>query len=554
VSQIEPGQTIPLPDDFPVTWNQPEQQSMLWFWDQMHHPHAVTPLTSSLDGPAFATGFGLAARAMSMPMRTMQARAFNYYYYYGVVPHEETAEEAAVRDAQMRSEMTVRAPRCLKDWNEVYLPEVLELNARLREYPYDEASPSQLAELLDEAAANRTRQWELHFLAVMPAMGSAMEFARTYEEMFGASPDGEHYRMLQGFPNKSVEAGQALYNLAQELKGNAEVARIIEESAPDVLLATLEQTAAGKAAAAELRSYLEQYGWRSDQFELADRSWREDPSPMVYNLRAYMGDRAIDPEVEQSRAASERERLVAEMLERLNGDVPKRNTLQMMVTIAQQYLPVQENHNFYIDQMNTVLLRLPILAVGRHLTAEGALNDPDDAFMLTLSEAKDALAKPDVSWAGHASTRKTEMEAWSKVIPPQYIGTQPQADPRRDVVDRFFGLGHEASQEPRVITGHPASRGVVTAKAKVVRHLGEADKLEPGDVLVCEMTMPPWTPLFSVVSAVVADSGGVLSHCAIVAREYRIPCVVGTVNGTRRIKDGQLLTVDGRRGIVRIEE
>jgi pyruvate,water dikinase len=146
------------------------------------------------------------------------------------------------------------------------------------------------------------------------------------------------------------------------------------------------------------------------------------------------------------------------------------------------------------------------------------------------------------------------MAHWSRIIPPRFVGTQVPDDPRSDVRDRFWGLDREASREPRVITGHPASQGVVTAPAKVVRSLSEADKIEAGDVLVCEMTMPPWTPLFSTVSAVVADSGGVLSHCAIVAREYRIPCVVGTVDGTRRIKDGQMLTVDGSRGIVRIED
>ena len=81
----------------------------------------------------------------------------------------------------------------------------------------------------------------------------------------------------------------------------------------------------------------------------------------------------------------------------------------------------------------------------------------------------------------------------------------------------------------------------------------EASKVKQGDVLVCEMTLPPWTPLFSTVCAVVADTGGIFSHCAIVAREYRIPCVVGTGIGTVQIKDGMMLTVDGSKGIVRIE-
>ena len=104
-----------------------------------------------------------------------------------------------------------------------------------------------------------------------------------------------------------------------------------------------------------------------------------------------------------------------------------------------------------------------------------------------------------------------------------------------------------------MIKGIAASPGTVSGTAKVLKDLSEAGKLEPGDIMVCEMTLPPWTPLFSTAAAVVADSGGILSHCAIVAREYRIPCVVGTAVGTQVLKDGMKLTVDGTRGIVRID-
>jgi pyruvate,water dikinase len=549
-----PGELIPLPDDFPIAWEAPEHQTVHWFWDQMHHPHAVTPMTSSVDGLAFAEGMGRACDAISMPMKTNQGRTFNYYFYFGNIPLDETPTEAEERDKRMMAEMMQRAPRCLQDWNEVYLPEVMQLNDRLRHYPYSEATAAELAALMEETVANRTRQWELHFLAVLPAMGSAMEFARVYEETFGPSPDGEQYRMLQGHPNKSVEAGQALFNIARDFATDPALAATIAGTLPENLFVELDGSAAGKDAATRLRTYLQEYGWRSDQFEFADPSWIEDPRPMVYNLKAYMRPEATDPAVEQNHAAVERERLIKDMLARADGDAAKRNTLQMMVSIAQQYLPVQENHNFYIDQMNTVLMRLPVLEIGRRLTAVGALNEPADAFLLTFSEAQDAIINPDPSWGRTAAQRKAEMAHWSRVIPPQYVGTQAAANPRSEVSDRFWGLDREPSREPKVVTGHPASQGVVTATARVVRSLAEADKLEPGDVLGCEMTMPPWTPLFSTVSAVVADSGGVLSHCAIVAREYRIPCVVGTVNGTRRIKDGQTITVDGGRGVVRIED
>ena len=117
----------------------------------------------------------------------------------------------------------------------------------------------------------------------------------------------------------------------------------------------------------------------------------------------------------------------------------------------------------------------------------------------------------------------------------------------------MLGLPPEPSRDPAIITGIPASMGTVQGPAKVVRRLEEASNVKPGDILVCEMTQPAWTPLFSIVSGLVSDTGGILSHCAIVAREYHLPCVVGTVIGTSVITDGMLLTVDGSKGLVRID-
>jgi pyruvate,water dikinase len=122
------------------------------------------------------------------------------------------------------------------------------------------------------------------------------------------------------------------------------------------------------------------------------------------------------------------------------------------------------------------------------------------------------------------------------------------------MVDKMLGLlPVEPSTDPDVITGVAASPGTVQGTAKVVRSLNEASKLQHGDIMVCEMTMPTWVPLFATVRAVVADSGGILSHCAIVAREFHLPAVVGTRVGTEAIKDGMTITVDGNKGLVRIE-
>jgi pyruvate,water dikinase len=101
-----------------------------------------------------------------------------------------------------------------------------------------------------------------------------------------------------------------------------------------------------------------------------------------------------------------------------------------------------------------------------------------------------------------------------------------------------------------VIDGVAGSPGTYTGIARVVKSLDEAGDLEDGEIMVCEMTLPPWVPMFAIAGAVVADVGGVMSHCAIVAREFAIPCVVGSVNGTKRIESGQTVTVDGTNGNV----
>jgi pyruvate,water dikinase len=123
------------------------------------------------------------------------------------------------------------------------------------------------------------------------------------------------------------------------------------------------------------------------------------------------------------------------------------------------------------------------------------------------------------------------------------------------LVVRMLGVKppSEEAEDPVLIDGVAGSPGQYTGIARVVRSLEQAGDIEEGEVMVCEMTLPPWVPLFALAGAVVADVGGVMSHCAIVAREFDIPAVVGSVNGTTRIKTGQKITVDGTNGNVYLD-
>ena len=154
------------------------------------------------------------------------------------------------------------------------------------------------------------------------------------------------------------------------------------------------------------------------------------------------------------------------------------------------------------------------------------------------------------------SDRRAERECVAAIRPPDMLGTPPASPPPEKplmkAIGRFGGTPVEQSDEPGVLKGHACSPGKVTGTAKVVMSLAEADKLKPGDIMIAPARMPAWTPLFASIAAVVTDAGGVLSHAAIVAREYNIPAVLGTGRATSEIKDGQQVEVDGDAGVLRV--
>jgi pyruvate,water dikinase len=185
------------------------------------------------------------------------------------------------------------------------------------------------------------------------------------------------------------------------------------------------------------------------------------------------------------------------------------------------------------------------------------MQEPADVFHLTVDEVREAGERyPDIDLRAPIAARRAVMEAFSTIQPPPFLGTPPPGPPPNDPVSvsigKFFGEPPQPSTEPGVLRGNAGSPGTVRGTARVMRSLMEADRLQPGDILVARTTAPPWTPLFATAAAIVTDTGGILSHSAIVAREYGIPAVVGTALATTLIQDGQTIEVDGDNGVVRV--
>jgi len=537
-----------------VDWPEPRYAALWWTWDQMHFPQPASPYTASIESGVMTRGSSRGFEALGLPVRYLIANIGGYNY--GAVEFFDFDIDAWLPNAQAR--ILGELNGLLDKWRDVYLPEVVELNDRLRDFDYGGATTEGLISQIDWSIEQRERKWEIHMLVVMPVMFAAGELGNQWEAAFGAERRGEALVLLQGFPNKTVEAGAELWKLSREALATPEVAKLLLETPPKRVLPLLGTSDAGRAFRAKLDAYLNEYGYRSGAFDYADPGWIEDPVIALSTVRDYLKQPdSMDPALLEKRAAAEREELEAAAGPQVDAreDGP---LLRMLLGLAQQYLPLQEDHNFFIDQAGTTLMRWPAKEAGRRLAATDAIAMPEDVFYLRVDEVKEALRAPaSRDWAELVAERRAIRAAQAASRPPLNLGTpmppELMEDPRFGGFSGFFGEPIVQDETSNVLVGTPASRGTVTGRACVLHTLDEADRLQPGDILVCEMTMPPWTPLFAVAAGVVTDTGGALSHSAIVAREYGVPCVVGTTSGTRRIADGQRITVDGTAGTVTIE-
>jgi pyruvate,water dikinase len=181
-------------------------------------------------------------------------------------------------------------------------------------------------------------------------------------------------------------------------------------------------------------------------------------------------------------------------------------------------------------------IRRALLDVGRILAADGRLDRPEDIFLLTLPEARAALAGRDIRPLIRARRASLEAERRRRQIPRLLLSDGTE-------------LREQLKRGPSVLIGTPASPGIATGPARNILNPAGA-VLRPGEVLVAPSTDPAWTPLFLTASALVMEMGGMMSHGAVVARELGIPAVVGVAVATERIRTGETVTVDGTQGAV----
>jgi rifampicin phosphotransferase len=535
-----------------------------WGQDRIHAPRPLSPLAFEMITDTMAIGFTRAHAEYGAPV-DLFTRPVNHYLYSSMRPVADPTEAAR------RAERYQELPRILDEvglrWEQEWQPGLIQQVRAGRVRNYRSLSNAKLSAELERQRDDMIDQWTIHGRINFGVIAGA-RFADFYTETFQPTDQTEGYALLQGFVTQTVQASQELWRLSRLVRARLRVAALLTRSNGEVAAVLAGPTPELADFAQQFQAFLDEYGWRSDAvYDVADVTWREDPSIPLDSLRSYLGlEEDQNPELAFARAVARREELLTRSRATLAADPVKLATFERYYEAGRHNLPLTEDHAFWIDQSGIANVRRFLLEVGQRLVADGYLDGPSDVFYLQRQEVHEVLAAGRAGgdggahWRQLTASRRASVQAAGLLDPPRTLGVPPppSTQPLDPLLDAFVNrlAGRRAAptdgETLTVLQGHAASPGVVTGTARVVTSLAEAAKLDQGDILVCEMTLPPWVPLFAVAGGVVADTGGLMSHCAIVAREFGLPAVVGTQTGTRVILDGMTITVDGNRGEVHL--
>ncbi|WP_410670101.1 PEP/pyruvate-binding domain-containing protein [Amycolatopsis sp. cmx-4-68] len=405
----------------------------------------------------------------------------------------------------------------------------------------------------------------IHFRLHLALAMVLRELALACRELLGWD-DQAWLRLVAGTSVRSTEPARALADLAAHVAARPRLRRLVEDPASDVLAEDTD-------FAARFTGYLRRYCCRTLSYDFSEPAIDERPDLVLALLRHQLAA-GYDPQAREQELAGRRAAAAAEARAVLAGhDTAAQERFETALARALAAYPVREDNEFHTVSAPGALLRRAVLELGRRLTRRGLLGDPSAAFHLRPPELLAALRHGDDLHALAARRAGERIWALANPGPPSY-GTPPPPPPPLTslpaearfaneaflwLLDRVLAPSPSPSPSPsretdsQVVRGIAASPGSYTGVVCVIRDETELGRLRAGEVLVCPMTSPVWSVVFPSVGALVTDAGGTLSHPAIIAREYAVPAVVATGDATTRLRDGQVVTVDGTTGQVRVQ-
>ena len=534
----------PSSSDFPIDWPNPADERLSWELDDMHMPFPLAPLARDYV-EILASGFNPVYVEWGLNLR-IYARIFHGYCYFTLdagVPEADEDAEMARRTEACRA----FAPVNVAYWTDEALPRLEAIERQMREIDVDGLPGPDLAVAWDAAWATGAEAWAIHFKAIRGAYQSTEDLADLYDKAVEGAPAGEALELIQG-RNTTLHAVEAGVETLTDLLADLPAVRARVAASPAPSLEELEALPRGEVFAREMRRFLDEHGHLGQPFDdLGLPSWAEEPSILL----AEIGQRLAHPPERSAHRVTRLQRhgdaLADRVRERLAADAAGLARFEDQLALARSVGPLTEIHNYWIDRLIQARLRALSFRVGRRLVRDGAVDSDEDVLYLHRDEIAATLREP-ADRRSLVAERRAEHTRQGTLTPPRIIGAPLRLG---ESIGRFDSPAkeHESSDE---LHGVGASAGMARGPARVALGPEDFGRIQPGDVIVCPSSNPSWVPVFAIAGGLVTNTGGVLAHAAVVAREFGLPAVVGVTGATTLIADGRTVEIDGTAGIVRL--
>jgi pyruvate,water dikinase len=543
-----------------------------WLRDSLHFSEGMVPASIATLDDAQTWGAQLGAEIVGVPpTRGSVNRLAGTHVYLGTID-VDTQWQVQARAARFG---TYVSP-ILADFNSYWTMRAGELTAAYEHFDHLDLtamSPAELWTTLKDAYAFHRRAWFIHFEVMYVLTANYLAFYALAEEI-GLS-GAQVSSFLAGEQTFYSRTDEELWRLAGRARELGVDAALLHGSPLD-MRARIAALGGGATWLAEFDAFLAVYGQRMEETCRIDiPSWVEDPTPALYSIGGFLAKPAgFDFNVARAAAIAERDQQIDEARRAVNGADLARFNAALASNQAANFAWWNEEHNYLIDRRAGIPVRRATLELGARLADAGRVADPTDLFYLFKPELFEVMeADPTLlggrggRWAELAAMvpdRRDYFEYWKERGPslPTMLGTVPDTVPDPIMIEVFGLSGHfletlrgDGASGPAAVTeirGFPAAKGTVEGTARVITTVGDLHLVQPGEILVCGGTTTEWTPAFGIITACVCDTGGSLTHAAIVSREYGIPCVVGTAIATQVVKTGMRILVDGRAGTVQV--
>jgi pyruvate,water dikinase len=525
-----------------------------WELDPVHFPRPATRYWTETHPAAFRRGVSEFTRYFGMLLDSLEVAYVNGFSYKTARP--VSPEEAPTRIARAEELFAGKLWRDqLREWDEKAKPASIAIDRELQSIDPEELSDADLDRYLRRCHAHHAEMIYQHMrftaAAVVPT-GDFLAHVGDWTDL----PTAQLLGLMRGASPVSAGASGELDELVSALAADAEARELLESKAdPAEVLARL-RSLEGEAGAA-MNAYLDLVGWRLlDGFDICEPCALELPDVLLRAIRiaaagAEAGAASIDDDV-----ADVREKVPEE----------HRGEFDELLGEARLMYRLRDERGVFSDIWASGLMRRAVLGAGRRLAASGRIRQAEHLIDASVDEMCSMLAGADEPSAEELEARAAYRTSHTAKEAPAQLGDPPAPPPDPSglppaaarvmraigvALGELFGSS-EAEHEQDVLRGLAASRGVYEGPARRVAGPTEFGRIQQGDVLVTESTTEAFNILLPLLGAIVTDSGGLLSHSAIVAREYGIPGVVGTREATERIADGARVRVDGDEGEVTV--